>query len=103
MVTEKIAARMRCQWCDPQLGLHPRGLDRLDQRDHVGIAARELFAVEIPVAHRSLPAVVEHCPAQPELLCLRQRAHHLFDGETALITPGAPDRLISGSGPLRLA
>ena len=103
MVAEKIASGMHCQRRDPELGFHARAFDRLDERDHVGIAARELRGVEIPVAHRSLPAVVEHRPAEPELLRLGQGTHHLIHGEITLIAPGTPDRLVGRRGHLRLS
>ena len=58
--------------------------------------------IEIPVADRDLPAVVEHRPAEPELARLGQRSQHLFDGEVALIAPAAPDRLVGGGRNFRL-
>jgi hypothetical protein len=85
--------RVRRERRPPDLRAQSGGVDPVDERLHVGVAARELLRDRPPVALGHLPAVVERRPAEAEPLRERQRRDHLVDGEVAAVAPRAPDRL----------
>ena len=77
----------------PQLRLESGRVNALYHGLHVRIAGRELGRVRPPVAFGDLPAVVDHRPAEAELLHHRQAVEDLLRCELAAIAPRAPDRL----------
>src|SRR5882762_6039525 len=94
MVVQHVATGGRRQRCDPQARLEPLLLDPADEALHLGLAARKLPGVEIPVADGRLPTVIDDGPGKPELLHLRQRVLDQLYGAVPLIAPGTPDRLV---------
>src|SRR5580693_4209774 len=60
---------------------------------------RELFGIELPIAHIVLPAVVERDPLESQSLCRRKRVIHLLRLYRSAVSPRAPDcpKAIGGS------
>src|SRR5580704_6130560 len=71
MLPKKIGIWLCGKRRDPEPRLHAPIPDRLNERDHVGIPPWELLWVEIPITQSGLPAIVRHCPDQPEVARFR--------------------------------
>ena len=101
VLVEDLAAGIGGQRRQPQARAQALGAHGLHEVAHVGIAARKLLPVDLPVAFVGLPAVVEHGPLEADLAHLRQRGQDLRDGEVALVAPRAPGGLEGGRRRLR--
>ncbi len=90
---EELRAGVGGERAPPQLSLEAVLVEHVDQVLHLLVAARELAAVEVPVAFRDLEAVVQRRPLEAELSDLGERPHDLLDRESTAISPGAPGGL----------
>ena len=69
-------------------------MELVDHILHVGVAVRESFLSEIPVAFGDLVSVIKSSPLEAELLDFRESSDDFVYSEPALISPCAPCGLI---------
>src|SRR3569833_2356489 len=78
-------------------------MDPAHEAPHIGRTPRKFLWIQVPVAYVRLPAVIDHCPGQAQILHLWQRTFDQLYGARSLITPRAPDRLKGSFRRLRRA